>query len=167
MAQDVFIQVCSEGFLEKADRQKGKFRALLLAVTRHIISSHRRHRGAARRDRRREVPIEDFEFPDKAPVDDDFDAAWAQNLLRVATERLGDDPGLDVLMTHLRGTTCRELAERLGKTEHAVEGLVYRVKERLRREVERVVSDYAQDGERDEELAGMLRLLMRERGPSR
>lgn len=160
-AQEVFLRVCAEGFLEKADRQKGKFRALLLAVARHVIASHRRHALAARRDRRREVVLEDFEFPSQVPSDGDFDLAWAENLARLALERLKGNPSVDLLLEHMKGATCKELAARVGKTEHAVETQVYRAKERVRQEIERLVADYSDEGEIDEELSAILQFLVR------
>src|ERR1043165_1808720 len=55
VAQDVFIQICREEFLQKADREKGKFRTLVLAVTRNLLAFFHRYQMAERRDRRRKV----------------------------------------------------------------------------------------------------------------
>jgi DNA-directed RNA polymerase specialized sigma24 family protein len=57
VAQDVFLRVCREDFLKKLDRNRGKFRSLLLAVTRHVMlneraSRHRKEREEVRCVRR-------------------------------------------------------------------------------------------------------------------
>jgi len=159
VAQEVFLRVCAEGFLERADRQRGKFRALLLAVSRHVIASHQRRTLAARRDRRREVALEDFEFPADIPPDGDFDLAWAKNLAQLAMERLKGKPSLDLLLARMEGATAKELAARVGKTEHAVETALYRVKESLRREIERLVAEYSNEADVDDELGAILKYL--------
>ena len=166
VAQEVFLRICSEDFLGKANREKGKFRDLIQAVARHVIASHRRYLLAARRDVRKEVALDDFEFPKDSAPDDEFDTAWAGNLVRLAMEKLEGNLSLDLLRAHLDGATCRELAAKVGKTEHAVEALVYRVKERMRQEIEILVAEYSEAGRMDEELAAIFRLLMRGRSRS-
>jgi len=166
VAQEVFLRVCSQDFLKRADREKGKFRNLIQAVTRHAVASHRRHALAARRDARREVSLGDFDFSQDSGTDDAFDAAWAGNLVRLAMEKLEGNPSLDLLRAHLDGATCRALAAKVGKTEHAVEALVYRIKERLRQEIETLVTEYSEVGRMEEEMAAILRLLKRGRSRS-
>ena len=167
VAQEVFLRVCSQDFLKRADREKGKFRNLIQAVTRHVIASHRRHALAARRDARRKVSLDDFEFSKDSGPDDAFDEAWASNLARLAMEKLSGHTSLDLFKAHLDGATCRELGERIGKTERAVEALVYRVKARLRQEIETLVSEYCGEGRVNEELGSMLSLMAGGRSRSR
>ena len=159
VAQDVFIRVCAEGFLEKADQSKGRFRTLILAVTRHVIASFRRHALAARRDRRRETSLDDFQFPVDVPPDAEFERAWARNLVHLALDRLKNKPSIDLLTAQMNGATCKELALQLGRTEHAVETALYRVRERLRAEIERLVAEYSAEGQVDEELGSILKLV--------
>ena len=49
VTQEVFVTVLQDGILAKADRLKGKFRSLLLAVARHVISERWRARTALKR----------------------------------------------------------------------------------------------------------------------
>ena len=53
ICQDVFVRVLQGGVLAKADRQRGRFRSLLLSVTTHVILDRLR--------KRRETPVEDLE----------------------------------------------------------------------------------------------------------
>ena len=43
LAQEVFLEVFKDEVLTKADPDKGRFRSLLLAVTRNVIGKHLRH----------------------------------------------------------------------------------------------------------------------------
>ena len=49
LTQEVFLALVKDDVLEKADKERGKFRSLLLAVTRHAISTKRRHDGRIKR----------------------------------------------------------------------------------------------------------------------
>src|SRR5438105_2586361 len=49
LAQEVLIRVSHPGFLEKVDPAKGRFRSLLLAVTRNVLSEGKRRDHAERR----------------------------------------------------------------------------------------------------------------------
>lgn len=94
ICQDVFVRVISGGVLAKADRNRGRFRSLLLAVTTHVILDRLRKRG--------ETPVEDLEPPNREP---DFDKAWAWHLTERAMDELAgrDSPYYDVLRRHLSG----------------------------------------------------------------
>ena len=96
LCQDVFVRVLAGGVLAKADPDRGRFRSLLLAVTTHVIFDRLR--------KRRDVPVENIEPPQRdAP--DDFDKSWALHLTERAIERLRDEgsPYYAVLEGHLTG----------------------------------------------------------------
>ena len=88
VTQEVFLRVCDEKFLRKADEIRGKFRTVLLAVAKHVIASFYRHRHAQMRDARLEIPLGDMDLAQAAPSDPDFDQLWVQNLVSLAIERL-------------------------------------------------------------------------------
>jgi RNA polymerase sigma factor (sigma-70 family) len=94
LCQDVFLRVLKGGVLAKADRDRGRFRSLLLSVTVHVIQDRLR--------KRREVPVEDPEPPQRQR---EFDAGWALHLTQRALERLQaqGSPYYDVLEGHLAG----------------------------------------------------------------
>ncbi len=96
VCQDVFLRVLQGGVLAKADRERGRFRSLMLAVTSHVILDRFR--------KRRDVPVEDIEPPSHEPIDE-FDRSWALHLTERAIERLREDgsPYYDVLEGHLAG----------------------------------------------------------------
>ncbi len=96
ICQDVFVRVLQGGVLAKADRDRGRFRSLLLSVTTHVILDRFR--------KRRDVPVEDLEPPARHKTDD-FDHAWALHLTDRAIQRLREEgsPYYDVLEGHLAG----------------------------------------------------------------
>lgn len=61
VTQEVVAQICRAGFQVRVDHRKGKFRTLVLAVTRHLVSTVHRHELAGVRDRRRAVTLEGFD----------------------------------------------------------------------------------------------------------
>ena len=104
LAQEVFMRVCGDGFLEKVDPSKGRFRSLLITVTRHVIDSFRRRELAAQRDRRREVSLDETIDIPSEPVDEPaFDRLWATNLMTQAMKRLSEDPAMAALRFQLEG----------------------------------------------------------------
>lgn len=159
LAQDVFARIARDEFLEKADRRKGKFRSLLLAVTRHVIASFRRYELAAQRDRRKEIPIEDLEIPTAVPADGDFDRLWVKNLIESAMDRLKGDSAMAALRLQLEGRSYQEIAKALGKRETDVTNFIYRAKQRIKAEVEGMIKEYCGEGEVQDEIAALLQYL--------
>jgi RNA polymerase sigma-70 factor (ECF subfamily) len=94
LCHDVFLRVLKGGVLAKADRDRGRFRSLLLSVTVHVIQDRLR--------KRREVPVEDLEPPQR---ESEFDEGWALHLTERALQRLQEQgsPYYDVLEGHLSG----------------------------------------------------------------
>jgi RNA polymerase sigma factor (sigma-70 family) len=94
LCHDVFLRVLKGGVLAKADRDRGRFRSLLLSVTVHVIQDRLR--------KRRETPVEGLEPPQR---ETDFDEGWALHLTERAIQRLQEQgsPYYDVLEGHLAG----------------------------------------------------------------
>ena len=159
VGQEVFLRVCKETFLKKADQIRGKFRTVLLAVTKHVIGSWRRHEMAGKRDRRREVSLEGMTLPDELPADPEFDRLWVQNLMTQALERLKQDVGTEALKLQLQGLSYQEIAERLGKKTTDVTNFIHRAKERLKKEFERLIAEYSTREDVAEEIKQLRRFL--------
>ncbi len=157
--QEVFLQVCREEFLVKADRKKGKFRTLLLAVSRFVIASFRRRQRAGVRDRCREVPLGGFDLPEEVPDDPEFDRLWARNLVEQALERLKDDSTIPAYRLRLEGKSYREIAGALGRKETDVTNHVHRAQERLKRAIRKLIEEYSLREQVGEEIAALRRFL--------
>jgi len=159
ITQDVFAQICRDGFLERIDPNKGKFRTLVLAVTRHLISSFHRRELAGVRDRRRSVALEEFDVAAEHPDDGDFDDLWVKNLVGLGIERLKDDPGVAALKLQLEGKSYQEISAELKKSTTDVTNYIHRAKKKLRAEIESLIREYCGAHEVEEEVAGLLRYL--------
>jgi RNA polymerase sigma-70 factor (ECF subfamily) len=159
ITQDVFAQICRDGFLERIDPNKGKFRTLVLAVTRHLISSFHRRELAGVRDRRRSVALEEFDVAAEHPGDGDFDDLWVKNLVGLGMERLKDDPGVAALKLQLEGKSYQEISAELKKSTTDVTNYIHRAKKKLRSEIEGLIREYCSANEVEEEVASLLRYL--------
>jgi len=159
ITQEVFSQICRDGFLERVDPKKGKFRTLVLAVTRHLISSFHRRELAGIRDRRRSVALEEFDIAAEHPADGDFDDLWVKNLVDQGMLRLKDDPGVSALKLQLEGRSYQEISATLQKSATDVTNYIHRAKKKLRAEIERLIRDYCGADEVDDEVASLLRYL--------
>ena len=96
LCQEVFLRVIQGGVLAKADRNRGRFRSLLRAVTTRTLQDRLR--------RRRDVSALELE-PAAEETDDGFDREWAWHLTERALERLEaqGSPYHAVLRGHLKG----------------------------------------------------------------
>jgi RNA polymerase sigma factor (sigma-70 family) len=94
LCQEVFLKVLHGDVLARADRNRGRFRSLLLTITMHVLHDHFR--------KRRDVPAAELE---PARRDPEFDHAWALNLAERAMDTLREQgsPYYDVLRDHLHG----------------------------------------------------------------
>lgn len=157
VTQEVFVRICREEFLEKADRDKGKFRTLLLAVTRNMIAFFRRFELSERRDRRRQISLANMDLPAQEEPDKEFDALWVKNLVSQAMERLQDDPTVRALGLQMEGKSYQEIADALGKQVTDVTNYIHRAKQRLRGEIERMISGYSTRDQMPEEIAELIK----------
>lgn len=158
LTQDVFIRICADSFLEKVDPQKGKFRSLLLAVTRRVIASHQRQEMAAMRDRRRQVPLQDIDLPADPPAEGEFDRLWVTNLMNQAMDRMKGVPHVEALRLQVQGKSYREIAAELSCSESDVTNHIHRSKQRLRHEIETVIREYS-GGDVKNEIAALMQYL--------
>lgn len=99
LCQEVFVRIFENAVLERADSARGRFRGLLLTMTRRVAIDRLR-KAPDRIDH--DVDIARFEA---LSDDSDFDAEWALAIVRRAMARLRtESPGYAaVLEAHLRG----------------------------------------------------------------
>ena len=122
LAQEVLIRVSKRDFLRKVDPSLGKFRTLLLSVTRHVLSEELKRERAQRRggDAKR---VEGSGVIDQLRGKEDavFDQLWVRELVEFALRGLDEDakkrglPLADAFrLKYLEGLSQEEVAERLG-----------------------------------------------------
>lgn len=98
ICQEVFIRLLGSKTLAMANPDRGRFRSLMLAVTRNVLVDHYRRLGRA------PTPTELVsDLP--AERDADFDRTWILHLAQAAMDRLRDErsPYFEVLREHLAG----------------------------------------------------------------
>ena len=116
LCQDVFVRVLKGGVLAKADRSRGRFRALLGTVTINVLRDRWR--------RRRPAPTAG-EIESAAP-EPDFDRIWALHLVERALRQLeaGEPESHAVLAAHLDGAA--QPRKRLWRARRKLASLVRR-----------------------------------------
>jgi hypothetical protein len=136
LAQEVFLRVFQDRVLLKADPSLGRFRSLLLSVTRHVLGHHVERELAKKRQAPSSVAAE-------AAEEDDFDREWVSHLIEIALARLAKDhPNYhEALRSSLEGGTPADY-------NHVARG-----KKKLAEYLKDQVRDYsASRAELDEEL---------------
>ena len=150
LAQEVLLRVSQPGFLEKVDPAKGRFRSLLLAVTRHVLSEGRRRDQAERRGGGARIVHESDLSEGATPLiekaasseDTKFDELWVSELVARALRELEEDAAARgsseaaaFRLKYLEDLTQEEVAARLGCTVFNAKNHIYygklRFKQRL------------------------------------
>lgn len=169
LTQEVFVRLLAEEVLAKAEREKGKFRSFLLAVTKNVLREERRKRAAAKRGGEA-GPVsldreESADPPAPEPPEEEFDRAWVRNLLGTALGALEKENPLHhrALAAHvLEGKEYREIAGLLGKTLQDVKNYIHRSRQKLIELLQREIARYSSTPEEYEE---EIRYLSRFLGP--
>ncbi|MEQ8787028.1 MAG: sigma-70 family RNA polymerase sigma factor [Pirellulaceae bacterium] len=177
LTQAFFVFVLEKRTLEAADRQRGRFRSLLLSSLNHFIANHRR--GAHTERRGGGVVHLPFDFDDgerivrNEPADHLtperlFDRRWALTVLDASLEHLEqeyDAAGKGEIFAVLRAFLTpaadapryRDIAERFDMTEGAVKVAVHRLRRRYGEVLrERVAQTLASPEDVDDELRHLL-----------
>lgn len=165
LSQEVFLRVFGEDVLAKADPAKGRFRSLILAVTRHVAGRQRERDGAAKRGGGRPaVPLDPDSLVASRGRDLEFDREWVANLIDLAFGRLERENRN--YAAALRGflleqRSYREIASSMGKSEDEVKNYVFRGRRRLVEILHDEIRSTASSGDEYEEevryLSGFLK----------
>jgi RNA polymerase sigma factor (sigma-70 family) len=152
LAQEVFLRFFKDGVLLKADPSKGRFRTLVLAVTKRVIGHHLEREHAKKRCGGSVQPLADI---DVAAPDESFDREWVAHLVEVALARLArEHPNYhDALKRFLAdGQPYDVIAKALAISQGDVKNFVYRGKQKLIEYLRDQIRDYSgSQAEYDEE----------------
>jgi RNA polymerase sigma-70 factor (ECF subfamily) len=159
IAQDVFLDIVKHNVLAKAEPAKGRFRTLLLAVTRNLVAKEWRRRRTRKRDART-VPLEEAVSASEAEEQERFDRAWTQQLLARALRELASENEnyYRALSLHLQGRSHKEIAEEMSKSAVEVNNYVHRAKSWISRCLLALISEYC-EGDFKEELDHLSKYL--------
>lgn len=173
VVQEILLTLTREGIIERADERLGRFRSLLLVITRNHLKNHFRFRNAAKRgggfhrssleEVAPESDIRGGVAVVSAPGDESFDRAWMDHILQVSLQRLREESpeGHRLLDQLLRGEcTYRQMADQRGKTEDWVDHQVRLARRKLAGFVRAEVLNYSSSiDEYRDELAHLSRFL--------
>lgn len=154
LAQEVFLRIFKNNVLKKARRERGRFRSLLLTLTRHVIQDERRRRGAAKRGGNHVTVSPQHTSEDSLPLEEliathtedrEFDNLWVRNILKLALERLRSENELyyTAFTMNLDDYDYKEIAERMDKSPKEVDNYVYRARQKLIRLIREEIARYA------------------------
>lgn len=154
LAQDVFVRLFREQILTRADRERGRFRTLLITVTKQVMFDELRKRSSLKRGGG--VQIISMEKPPELEAvmtqdleEEDFDRCWAANLISLAMNRLAEECAKSgkfyhaVLHARMQGKEYKEIAESLGTSVKNISTWVRRAKMRMRTHVEEEIRAYS------------------------
>lgn len=166
LAQEVFLIVCDAEFLRQADASKGRFRTLVLLVTKNVMNAEWRKRYAKKR-RGKAISLDGATVAEMlaapAAPDASFDREWWRSLLDAALAELRrEDPKRhEILHLHKNlETPHAEIAERLGISAVTVNNEIRAAKKRMRELLlDRVRAYCSSPGEFEEEVAQLRSML--------
>lgn len=158
LTQEVFQRLLQSDVLAKADREKGKFRSLLLGVTRNVLREGRKRLHALKRGGgATNLPLDpDLDDPaiadaSASPCEDGvFDRIWISHLIddaiRLAQEadQARGTQYMEVLTAlTVEDLTYEQLAQRFGLELHDVRNYVHRARREIGRQIGKLVESYS------------------------
>jgi len=177
--QGFFARLLKLHSLAGVQREKGRFRAFLLASMKHYLADEHDHASAQKRDLALTVSLdaqaaeERYRFEPADPVTPEqlFERRWALTLLDTVMQRLCteyEDSGRAALFAALRFAITgdkstvpyAELAKDLGMTAEAARVAVHRLRSRYRQVLrEEIAHTVADESEIADELNSLRRIL--------
>ena len=166
LAQAFFCELLEKGWLNMADRERGKLRTFLIVAVRHFMAKEWRRQAAQRRGgARTHIPV-DTTFAESRyaadpaaslPAERTYDRQWALTLLDLTLERLraehedgsraGSFEELKGCLMAARGATdYAAIARDLGTTEATARVAVHRLRKRFRAIYREEISRTLEDG---------------------
>lgn len=180
VAQEVFLKICTPDFLRRyTSPERGRFRNLVLAVTKQMLSRDRTRRLALKRGGGSQTLSLDqlkddsqFDPGAVAPEDTQFNDLWVRHLLQTALDKLREESEIrknlhyEALRRFMDGRKYQEIADELKTTLNDVKSLIFQGRHKARRYIKEQVLHYtrSQDeyGEEIALLSGYLQSLLSE-----
>jgi RNA polymerase sigma-70 factor (ECF subfamily) len=156
VAQEVFLRIARHGILQNVLQSGGKFRSLLIGVTKNVISERRRTDGAKKRGGNAEtkpLPTDSQIGLTQDEQDETFDHLWMLHLVNRAFEHLQKECIVKKTQYHdavklfiLDGLDYAEISKRINVPLTNLKNLIGRGKQKLLDYVRQEIADYSQPG---------------------
>jgi len=147
LAQDVFLYIVRGDVLSKVDPKKGRFRNLILAVTRNVVLNEYRRRNTIKRGRgHATISLDETELQTESREESEtFDKMWSRQLVATALKELSQaNPQYHrALKLMLDGASQKEIAEAMEKSITEVNNYIHRAKSWISRTVQRQIAEYS------------------------
>lgn len=165
LAQDVFVRLFGEKILLRAEKERGRFRSLVIAVAKQAIGDALRRRSAQKRGGG-VAHVDIAAAMTEDAEDEEFDRGWASNLLSLALQRLREEcerTGMAyhrALAMHLAGKSYDEIAAAMTAALTNVSTWIRRARQRVKGYVDEEIRAYSSSREEySQETRRMARLL--------
>lgn len=165
VVQEVLLALSSAPVLERADPSHGRFRCLLIAITRNLWGKTCRTRHSRKRGGtvHRVSLLESMEPAAPDSEEPAFDRIWIDHLLSLALTRLQEEDPRAARILHLQAREklgYEEIADRLQITRDAVQHALKKARRRLAQIVKTEILTYSQSREEfEDEIALFTRFL--------
>lgn len=159
LAQEVLMRLFAKDALLRADRERGRFRAFLVGITKNVMRKDRERKAAKKRGGgAKPVPLDEVpEVAAESASDEAFDRIWAEQLLSRAFDTLkAENPRQyqTLIFRFQEDMKAEAIAEHMGRNVQQVRNDLHRARKRLARIVRDEIMRYASSREEfDEELA--------------
>lgn len=181
LTQEVFLKIYEHKLLNIADKNKGKFRSFILAITKNIVGNFIKKKNTDKRGGgipvvSLDMPIGDTKHGTLADIitvqvkDESFDSLWMETILKGAMEKLKTEceqkglPYYDAYSTYIadRDASYTTVAQKLNVNENQVKHYLQRGKKKLIGFIREEIQSYCSTKEEfEEELAYLPRFLMK------
>jgi RNA polymerase sigma-70 factor (ECF subfamily) len=179
LVQGFFVDLLERDLFGQANRDRGKFRGLLISRLKYFLADEHKHTGAQKRGGHATFASLDIahaeemyarELIDERTPEALFDHRWAVTVLNRALSALAADwsaekrPILDALMPHLLkpldAARNLQVAEKLGLSESNVKVTLHRLRARYREALRQQIAEtVSTEVEIEEELAALRRAI--------
>lgn len=143
LSQEVLIRITKDSFLDRADKDKGKFRTLLITVTKHVVIDFLRRQ-------KRVLPLQTETAEDTR----DFDRMWIENITSEAFAEIkkisakNGVPYYDALyLRGYEGLSYSDIADRLNATLSDVKNWIHHGKKLMGKIVAEKIKGYSSSQE--------------------
>lgn len=154
LTQNVFLRLFSEKVLARADEERGRFRGLIITITKQVMYDEHRKKSATKRGGN--IKIISMEAPpdieavmEKDVEEEEFDRCWAANLITLAMDRLSEESEKTqkeyhkALTMRVEGKEYSAIAEALGTSVSTVSTWIQRARQRIKRYIEEEIRTYS------------------------
>lgn len=149
LTQEIFIKIWDYNVLQKADQAKGKFRCLMLAITKNVVNEYLRKSMAKKRGiGKPTIPVDQIVLSDEK--DEKFDRLWVKNLTTIALAKLKKEcqdknlPYFDALYLYaFEEMDYDKIAQKLNKSKTESRNYIHRGRSKLKEYVKDLIKQYS------------------------